>query len=540
MIKRKNGVNPLKYIIIVVIIVGIAVFFSEHYEETNDNYNAEEVTQINKELSSVFSEDYNNQTIEEKKEICKNKLDELEKNNYIKDIIYNEEFKIYEFKYTNGGNGGILVEPFKDNVDSISKNYATKDINGTVQNITNKVPLDFTVNPYTDNNLDAKFFYGLGYDDILQNIKEREQLYDSEWLFTSIDDDVTIDDFKTRLEGNDLIIIAEHGTFYKNEPVICTKEVVTTSNQKFYKDDILKDNISIVTYQEDNSGNSYYIIRPQFFKEHYKNKELKGTLIYLGCCLGYKNDKLVNAFKEAGADCVIGNTETVYSWYNARMQDAFVYALLCGDTAQEALNYAKSIWGQNDIEYAYKYFSGGPNKSEIATPEIYCGQNFKLVTIAGENNTPVNAQAQTEQTISYDQALKEGELCYLSAYQSYWGMVNGQDVIQDTANNMAYVNVTNMNEIKNRFSQKGFDQFCKYNEIQLINGTYYKPWGDRGSHLYYTGHELQLNLADITPNKITFTSIEKFSDPEWPTQKNRFVIVKENGQWVVDEFTLPD
>ena len=77
MIKRKNGVNPLKYIIIVVIIVGIAVFFSEHYEETNDNYNAEEVTQINKELSSVFSEDYNNQTIEEKKEICKNKLDEL-------------------------------------------------------------------------------------------------------------------------------------------------------------------------------------------------------------------------------------------------------------------------------------------------------------------------------------------------------------------------------------------------------------------------------------------------------------------------------
>ena len=532
MAEKKNNGGFFKLFIFIFILALVILFFIDKSKSIDH----ESIKHVNKELTEMFDDEFKESDEQEKIKICKDKLEDLEEEKYIKNINYNEKSKIYEFEYKSGALGGVLIEPFREDCNSVTKNYATKNANGIVSSVNRQVPLEYSKYPYNEKNLNAQFYYGLGFNDVLENIKEREKVYDDEYLSTSIDDDVTVYDLKNTLKGKKIIAIEEHGCFYIDEPIICTREKVTSGNQKLYEKDIKNKNILMLIYEDESEAGAYYCIRPQFFTSTYKKDELNGSLVYLGCCKGYYNDKLVKAISEAGADCVIANTDTVYTWYDARVQDAFIYALLCGDTADEALEYAKSIWGENDIVFANNYINTTKVKPEVATPKIYCGKNFRLVTLAtnkDENETP---QISKSSSLSYDQALKEGEKCYKLAYESYWGMNTGEDITSD----MSYINVTNMTEIKKRFTQNGFDEFCKYNEIKYIGGTYYKVWGDRGSNIYYTGHELSLNIDDITENKITFTAIERYNDSEWPTQRNKFVIVNENDQWLIDEYTLPD
>lgn len=318
---------------------------------------------------------------------------------------------------------------------------------------------------------------------------------------------------------------------YKNNPVICTKEIAIDQNMNKYNSDIEKGNIIVVNVKEDNVYTPYFWIMPSFFEEHYKNNELNGAIVYLGCCDGYKNDRLVKSFKNAGAECVIGNSETVYTWYNARMQDAFIYSLLCGDTVSEALNFAKSVWGYNDVLWAQKYLNV-PVEANKPTAEtlIYCGENFKLVNLRSTfNETP---------KISNQQAMEIGEEMYTNAYESYWGSLEDGTEIINGSDNIDYINITNMNTIKEKYTDKGFNQFLIANQIKQKDGKYYRPYGDRGSDFTYQGHELVVNK--ITENKIEMTSIEKYNEPQNQTRKYEFVIMKENGKWKIDEFTLPD
>ena len=537
---KKGGLGGI--IIFIIIIALIYGFIHNQSKETEIDYEAN--THVNKELSSVLNEKgYESLTTEQKKEACKEKLDQLEKDDYVKNVKYQIESMMYEFEYKDGSLGGVMLEKFDKDCNGITKDYADIDASGYVKNVRNQIKYETSGNPYKEKDLKAIFLYGLGtgegFSKILENIDSRAVVMSAEFLYTNIDRNVTVDEFKTSLQGNAFIAIEEHGSLYDGIPVICTAEEVTNANQKRYSEDLKKGNIVMVNCADENDEvRPYYWIKPKFFTDHYKNKELKGSIVYLGCCKGYYNDKLVSAFGTAGADCVIANTETVYTWYNARIQDAFVYSLLCGDTANDALEFAKSVWGQNDIEFAQKYIVTDEYKTEVASPKIYCGRMKTLVSF--ESETPAITPTIKDDTISYEQALKEGDLCYKSAYESYWGMIDGQDIIEDTVNYMSYVNVTNIEEIRKRFTQNGFNQFCNYNDIQLINGKYYRLLADRGSNLYYQGHELKLNLSDITSDKITFTSLEKYNDSDWPNQQNRFVIVKENGQWLVDDFTLPD
>jgi len=536
--------------IIVITIVGISIYKSKK------SINYESIAYVNDKLSDVFSDNnYDDYDIEEKKEICKKQLDSLEEDNYIKDVKYVEESYLYEFKYSDGTYGGIMIEEFNEEYAGASKNYAALDNNKKVKNINNEVDLDISGYPYEESNLKAKVMYGLGYDEILDSIEDKTEVWNNEYLKTAIDTDCTVEDFASGLTGYNYIEIAEHGSFYENTPVICTQEIVTEENQKQYKDDLQNGNIIIVTVKDDNSGNQYYWIMPSFFEKHYKNNELDGSIILLECCFGYKNDKLVKAIKNAGADCVIGNTEEIYSWYIEHISDAFIYSLLYGDTASEALNYAKSIWGDDDTEWREIYLTEYVEQKENAEPSIYCGEDVTLVTIKGEN--------EDEEAESYDQALQDGELCYISAMETYWGEYSVEksfadgyysgietiynfdykDIIElenEDGYTIEFIRINSIENVKKRYTSKGFKQYLKNNQIQKIDGKYYIPYGDRGSDFTYQGHNLKVDLDDITSNKITFTSVETYDDPNNPVVENKFVIIKEDGDWKIDEFTLPN
>jgi hypothetical protein len=80
---------------------------------------------------------------------------------------------------------------------------------------------------------------------------------------------------------------------------------------------------------------------------------------------------------------VIAVKGDIYSLYNAELEDAFVYSLLCGDTVSEALDYARSVYGENDLAWS-REFEDTPTagkKTEPAAPAVSSGGDRTLVKI---------------------------------------------------------------------------------------------------------------------------------------------------------------
>lgn len=405
--KSTLSINPFVPIllIIIVVIATVIIIFGTHKNNPPSGYAS--VKYVEDEFNEIFSDtNYDSYDIEKKKEICIEKLKKLEKQKYIKDIKYVEETSIYEFKYNDGTHGGLMLDQFKED-------YSKGN---------NKDELKIEKNAYEELNLKAKFMYGLGNDGAYKIVKKTAETWNNNYISTTIDDYCTVEDFRTGLQDNNLIIIGEHGSFYENTPIIATEEVVNEDNMLQYNDDIKKGNIVIVTYKGDTSGKSYYCIMPSFFTEHYKNNELDGSIVYIECCYGYKNDKLVKSFESSGANCVIANSDSVYMYYDLSMVNTFVDRLLQDDTTSAALNYAKSIWGYDDEQWANKYLKNKSEGKETAETIIHCGHNVRLKDLVKNTNKgkklPENKE---EKKLSEEQALKEGNLLYETASSNYWG-----------------------------------------------------------------------------------------------------------------------
>lgn len=333
-------------------------------------------------LNEVMSTDeFDKADIDTRKELVGGALNDMQEQGYIQEPVYNAVSELYEYDYTSGGKGGVMIVEFSDDVSGIAKDYADKDSSGKVINVKNKLEYDTSKYSYKEKDLSAKVMYGLGYDDILKMLKNRNSVWSSEGLNAYIDEDCTVEDFASGLGECSFLDIQEHGIMYADEPIICTKDLATAENIVKYSNDIFSDRVLFLTTTEE-PNKSYYALTPDFFKNHYTNNELKNTIVNIGSCEGYKNDKLVNAFKSAGAKSVLGCTDTVYTEYDYDIVDAFVYSLLSGDTVNEALKYATDMWGGDDIQWAKKYFASNADiKAEIAVPKIACGGDQRLVTV---------------------------------------------------------------------------------------------------------------------------------------------------------------
>lgn len=148
--------------------------------------------------------------------------------------------------------------------------------------------------------------------------------------------------------------------------------------------------------------------------------------------------------------------------------------------------------------------------------------------------------------LTNQEALELGNSKYEEAIKCYWNIEGDTAIVNEDG----YYQITNINNIKEVFTANAFSKFCTELGIVEKNGLYYNAYADRGSDISYLENELKVD--NISENKITFTSIEKYCVNEEDygleaeqvqnitTEEYTFTIVKEDGNWKVDEFTLPN
>lgn len=165
-------------------------------------------------------------------------------------------------------------------------------------------------------------------------------------------------------------------------------------------------------------------------------------------------------------------------------------------------------------------------------------------------NTTTNTLSNNITTnLTQQEAISIGKECYQKALNSYWNIATNQEnKIQFNGNE--YLKINNINDIKSIYSTNGFQKYTSSTEIIQKDGVYYKSNADRGSNIYYMNNSL--TLTNKTSAKIEFISQEKYyindedresnntNTTQYITQDNKFTIVKENGVWKVEEFTLPN
>ena len=379
--------------VIAITVIGLGLFKGSKKESDVQKTDGQSYETVNSRLSEILSDSGLQGDNEKLKNQISNVLDELSGKGMVSDVKYVDRTGLFEFAYDDGTLGGIMLEPFNNETKGIQKKYANKDSNGKVVSYDNKVDIDKSKYTYSKNPK-AKIMYGLGMPKTLSDMKKRSEVWKNEGLSVDIDEYCTVKDFANDLKGYDYIEIDEHGYVYDNVPVICLDEDITAENYKEYSDDLKKNNIIAMHYNDiNNRAQQKYWIKPSFFKEHYGNKSLSGSIIYLGCCYGYKKDDLVKAIGSAGADAVLGYNESVYADYDYYIQDTFVYSLMCGDTVSEALKYSKDTWEKNDAVWYKLYY--GRNKTEDGPAELslYGDKNKKLVELKStETQTPQKPQ----------------------------------------------------------------------------------------------------------------------------------------------------
>lgn len=359
---KKRTIGILIFIVLISIISGVLIISQKNKEESiysEDVYSY--VDDIIKD--TVSSDNYLNADINEKYKIINKTLNSLEKENKIlsNSIEYDSENKIFWYNYSDGTEGGIMLENFAEGYSgnaNIDNYVVRKDEQGKI--LSYNCDIDFNSNeyPYTAKeveslDLKAKFMYGLGFDSILDEYKKYQTIWIKQYLKTDIDDYCTVEDFKSGLSGYNIVFIEEHGCYSNKKIMICTEELTSKKSDSNYKVDLKDKRIKKVINAENNK--QYYWINPSFFSFYYKDNELSNTVIWIGSCHGYQCDDLVNAFSRCGAKAVIGYDESVLTGYDCVMLNPFVYSLLYGDSVSEALNFAKSIFGQNDLEYWRTY-----------------------------------------------------------------------------------------------------------------------------------------------------------------------------------------
>ena len=310
-------------------------------------------------------------------------------------IKLSEDESLITYEYSNGALGGVMLEGYADGVEGINPNYVEEyNPDMTVKSFADEIKWGDVKSPYKERDLNALIMYGLGYDNILDLLKVNKKEWSDVGLQTELDEHCTLEDFRSKLSGNELIVIREHGNYsYKNTPMICLDNLDNNVNildaaalplAALYKED-LSDlyNHRIASVLNDNGQRTFWIF-PKFIEYYYgKDRKLENSIVWLGCCLGYKNADLVSAFYKSGAKSVIGSTESVDSAYGWFMCDAFVYQLLFGNTVGDSLAYAKQIWGDNDNEFKNRYdnsFSGTTDKAEFRIYNDF-GKESTLVSL---------------------------------------------------------------------------------------------------------------------------------------------------------------
>ncbi len=369
---------------------------------------------IGKSVTQITDDDsYIEKSVTERKDVIVDELEKLEDEGLINTdtIVYQEDNEMIWYEWGDGYSAGIMLSEFGEGVSGNADPniFVTKwnsQDTSLPDEIESKIDFSHPNYPFKESdvvnlNLKAKYMFGLcektdtnsGHYQFLSMYSDNKAAWDKNYLSTEIDDECTVDDFKTGLCGYDIVVIEEHGNFnYAGTTMVCTLEEVKDISR--YKDDLKNKYIATIRTSD---GKNCYWIYPSFFEHYYGNNKLENTIIWLGCCHGYQNSDLVNAFESCGAEAVIGFTESVYTAYDYLMHTGFVYSLMWGDNVADALYFSKELFRHSDNEF-FEACDASPKWYQLKEQWKYHFVPAKAkVNIKGESARLINLVSQSEQ-----------------------------------------------------------------------------------------------------------------------------------------------
>lgn len=430
--KRTIGI----LIVVIVVLLGFAGSLLVYRNKLSSENNSDVYTAVDKEIyEKIVNDAFKNASLEERKEIALNVLNTLESENKIKkdSIKFNDEYNCYFFLYSNGAEGSIILDDCfssletnnninednskNDSIFDIEKGNFEKSISSNYSNKTYIESGNNNANGYIKENLST---YNLTYYpksaliiDCMDNDYERNlnnvlsQTWTTNDLKTDVRSNVTVEEFKTILNGSDghsgydFINIDAHGFIdYNGNPTVFLQEEMNPFENNYSDDRDAKRIGTIFGFL----GGEYYL-KYNFFEYYYYNA-LTDEIIWLSCCKGYTNDILVGTLaNDCNAKAVIGLTDTVIADYDNRMRDFFIHKLLFGYTVNESLKEAKSVYGKDDAEwYLRKY-----NKKDNTPAECknYNGGDETLVELVSINTNGMLSGTVTDES---NNPIKDAEI----------------------------------------------------------------------------------------------------------------------------------
>ena len=343
---------------------------------------AEVWTSVGEELAELSeSQTYQAADIETQAELMLDLLENLAEDGLIDadSIAYDEANALISFNFSDGLSSGIMLEDFEDGVDGTgTDNYVLSYNDAGLAATATDDPVSFDIDgyPYEEENLTALVLWDVSSDGLsLQETSVNN--WNLAYLNTQIDTTPTLAEMRTGLGGYDLLVLRLHGYGGTGYPIL-SSETVNSNWENIC--DIFAGRVELKHMASDSEW--HYTLCPEFFTYYYGEDGLADTIVWIGCCEGYRDDGLVSAIADCGAKAVIGCTETVNNEYGTLILDAFVYSLLYGNTVEESLSFAKSVWGEND--QVFKQVYRGETDTNPSEFRIYNGGDATLVTLTQE------------------------------------------------------------------------------------------------------------------------------------------------------------
>ena len=300
--------------------------------------------------------DYAQMTEDERTDAALQQLDALTAQGLVKQgsVYTDAENGMISFTYSCGALGGILLtDPEEEN------NAALPELDESqLQELAENKRVGTAAIYYAfDNTINSTRYPYYAY---------MQTYWDSVGLQTDLDTTVTVSDLR-RMGRYDLCILSTHGAYYTYEYGWLFKKTATeplillTERSDFWSDlrygfDLLAHRVVKV--------NGMYAVNGDFFRSAYRGNGivLSETCEFYGKN-GHVDTSMADGLLAGGAKAVMGYVNNVYSVYSRSMLWAAVNRMIEGETLEQAVDYAKSIYGTDDIIW---YNEQGGRRSHAA------------------------------------------------------------------------------------------------------------------------------------------------------------------------------
>ena len=304
------------------------------------------------------SEEFEQMTQAQRSEAAQQQLETLTEQGLVKNgsVCTDEENGMVSFSYACGALGGILLtDPDEEN--------------GTVTLQAGQ--LEEELQDFAENKRVGSAAIYYAFDNTVNSTRYPYYAYmQSYWnsvgLHTDLDTTVTLSDLR-RMGSYDLCILSTHGAYYTYEYGWLRKQTATeplillTEKSNFWSD--LRYGFDLLSHRVVKI-NGMYAATDAFFRNAYRGHGivLSETCEFYGKN-GHVDTSMADGLLAGGAKAVMGYVNNVYSVYSRSMLWAAVNRMIEGETLEQAVDYAKSIYGTDDIIW---YNEQGGRRSHAA------------------------------------------------------------------------------------------------------------------------------------------------------------------------------